>query len=246
MRKSRIFVSLLGVTAFGVLFAGVGTSSAFQWLCSGAPITVKGNCLFLGSNLSVFVLQDTGAEYSIECGIEKISTEGTVGPGTEDETTLMKVSQEGKEPICKPSAKALNLFGEEVPNKCSKVVKFVAVDTPWKTTLIEEGAGPVWWDLINTGNASGAGWELKCIVSGIETRDVCISGTKTESGSGEAVLVLLENMSGEFVNMAYNEVALFPSQYDNCSIGSEESGLVKGEFLLSGESGGVAVTLTIG
>jgi hypothetical protein len=240
MKKSRIFVSLLGVTAVCVLFAGVGTSSAFQWLCSGAAITVKGNCLFLGSNLTAFVLQDTGAEYSIECVKEKISTEGTVGPGTEDETTLMKVSQEGKEPICKPTAKALNLAGEEVPNKCSKIVKFVAVDTPWKTTLIEE-----WWDLINTGNASGAGWELKCTVLGIETRDVCISGTMAESGSGEAALVLLENFSGE-VNMFYNETALFPAQYANCSIGSVESGLVKGEFRLSGESGGVGVPLTIG
>ncbi len=245
MKKSRIFVSLLGLTAVGVLFAGVGTSSAFQWLCSGAAITVKGNCLFLGSNLTVFVLQDTGAEYSIECAVEKISTEGTVGPGTEDETTLMKVSKEGQEPVCKPTAKALNLAGEEVPNKCSKVVKFIAVDTPWKTTLIEEGAGPVWWDLINTGNASGAGWELRCTVLGIEVRDVCISGTTAESGSGEAALVLLEN-GGEFVNMFYNETALFPAQYANCSIGSVESGLAKGEFQLSGESGGVQVPLKIG
>lgn len=246
MKKLRIFVSLLGVTTVGVLFAGAGTSSAFQWLCSGEPITVKGNCLFRGTNLTAFILQDTGAEYSIECAIEKITTEGTVGPGAEDETTLMKVSEEGKEPNCKPTAKALNLTGGEVANKCTQVVKFIGVDTPWKTTLIEEGAGPVWWDLINTGNASGAGWELKCLVSGIERRDVCISGTMAESGSGEAALVLLENLSGKFVNMFYNEVALFPTQYANCSIGSLESGLVKAEFLLFGESGGIEVPLTIG
>lgn len=246
MRKLRIFVSLLLVTAIGVLFAGVGTSSAFEWLCNGASVTVKGNCLFRGLNETSFILQDTGAEYSIECAIEKITTEGTVGPGTEDETTTVKVSGEGKEPNCKPTAKALNLAGEEVPNRCTKVVKFTAADTPWKTALIEEKAGPVWWDLINTGNASGAGWELKCIVLGIETRDVCISGTVAESGSGEATLVLLENLNGEFVKMFYNEVALFPTQYSNCSIGSTESGLVKGEFLLFGEIGGIEVPLTIG
>jgi hypothetical protein len=160
----------------------------------------------------------------------------------------MKVSEGGKEPTCKPSAKALNLTGEEVPNTCNKVVSFTSVDTPWKTTLVEEGAGPVWWDLINTENASGAGWETKCLVLGgtIEVRDVCISGTMAESGSGEAALVLFENLTGGWVDMFYNEVALLPAQYANCSIGSKESGLVKGEFLLFGESGGVEVPLSIG
>jgi hypothetical protein len=58
--------------------------------------------------------------------------------------------------------------------------------------------------------------------------------------------VLLENFKAEEVNLFYNEVALFPEGYANCSIGSLESGLVKGEFRLSGESGGVQVPLTIG
>lgn len=246
MRKSRIFVSLLGVTAIGMLFAGVGTSSAFEWLCNKVPVTVKGNCLFHGKNEKPFVLQDIGAEYSIECVVEKFETEGTVGPGTEDETTLMKITSEGKEPVCKPTAKALNLAGEEVPNKCSKVDLLRAVDLPWKTALIEEKAGPVWYDLINTGNASGAGYEMRCTVLGIEVGDVCISGTMAESGSGEATLVLFENFMGEFVNMFYNEISLLPAQKANCSVGSLESGLLKTEFLLFGEIGGVEVPLTIG
>lgn len=248
MRKSRILISLLGMTALGVLFAGAGTSSAFEWLCGGVAVAKKGDCLFRGVNNTAFVLEERGAEYAIECGIEKITIEGTVGPGAADETTTMSVLESGKEPNCKPPAKALNLEGKEVTNACNKIVSFVAVDTPWLTTIQEEGAGPVWWDLIDTGNASGAGWETKCLTLGgsTEFRDVCISGTMAESGSGEAVLVLLENLIGGLVGMFYNELPLFTAQINNCSLGSLQSGFDKGEFLLTGESGAKEVTLSIG
>ncbi|HEV7937084.1 MAG TPA: hypothetical protein VGP18_03560 [Solirubrobacteraceae bacterium] len=247
MRRLRILVSLLGVTALGVLFAGAGTSYAFEWLCAGAAVVTKGNCLFRGVNSTPFTLQDIGAEYSIECAAEKVTSEGTVGPGAADETTAVHIAGEGKEPNCKPSTKALNLEGNEVSNTCDKLVSFAAVDTPWTTTLEEEVTGPMWWDLINTGKASGAGYETKCLIFGstIEVADTCISGTMAESGSGEAVLVLLENLPEGLVGMVFNEVSLFPGQIDNCSYGSLESGLVKGEIILSAESGGKEVSLEI-
>src|ERR1700684_657024 len=156
MKKFSIVGALIAIAAVAVVAASAFADNTV-WLCGGAKITGTGNnrCLTVSENLEIEFLEDRGelAASNVECAVGAVTDEGWVGPGSEDETTIVTFSQTA----CKKAAKALNLKKEEVTNKCGTFEKIKVVGLPW-TTLIELVAGVAWDRLLTT----TAGYAITC------------------------------------------------------------------------------------
>jgi len=236
MRK--LIVGLLGVLSLGVLLAGTAASaSAVEWLCGNEAVLTAGNCKTTTVNLEVLLLEDRGVPASIECPVEGVTSAGTVGPGAADETTSVTFTG------CKPAAKALNLKEEEKANSCGTLVgQPKAVDLPWKTTVGEEEAGPLWWDTIT----SASGYLIVCETLGIKVEDECLGQT----AEANRPMVLIENLSEAesgilLVGVFFTGDGLSPAGAAKCSVGGNEQGFVTGEQLLTATINGKAASLEV-
>jgi hypothetical protein len=239
MKKLSMAVML--VSALAVLVSAVSASAEAPsvWLC-GNELVVKGTpCVTVSENLEPEFLEDMGVPARIECPPGSVFSYGTVGPGAVDETTKVEFLEEGK--VCKPAAKAENLKGEEVANKCGKVNELTVVNLPWKTEIVLEGG--VAYDLIS----SEPGYTSVCETLGIPVTDKCIAH---EKGEGETPLIELVNLSETEPNGTLLVSAIFPlvplseTEWAKCSVGGL-NGLVFGENLLSAFLNGAAVSLEV-
>jgi len=239
MRK--LIVGLLGVLSLGVLLAGTAASaSAVEWLCGNEAVLTAGNCKTTTVNLEVLLLEDRGVPASVECPVEGVKSVGTVGPGAADETT--EVTFTG----CKPAAKALNLKEEEKTNGCTTLDKQPqAVNTPWKTTVGEEEAGPLWWDRITSATKT-PGYKITCTTLGIEVADTC----EGQTAEANITMVLIENLSEAesgilLVGVFFTGDGLSPAGAAKCSVGGNEQGFVTGEQLLTATINGNPASLEV-
>jgi hypothetical protein len=234
----RLVVGLFAVLSLGVL-AFAASAQANEWLCNGKAE----QCKVLGENLETLVLEDMGLSASISCQPGVVKGEGTAGPGATGETTVVSAEGEGKEPFCKPSAKAENLKNEEVANAVEKVEKVSAVNLPWKGEIAESEEG-LWWGLALRKEAGKEpGYELKVKSGGLTVTDVCTMGSETPLG-------LIENLAAEpggvpLVSAFAVKALLNATEAGTCSLGGKENGLVVGETLLAGWTGTALTTLSV-
>jgi hypothetical protein len=232
MRKLIIVGALLGVLAMMATMAfGAATSSAAEWLCNLEAIKCEVNSL----NLEPMLLEDMGVPAAVECPAETVESTGTVGTGAADETKTVTFGT-----TCKPAATATNLKGELVENQCLTVDTLTALDLPWKTEGVDEGAEK--WDLIKSGTGGTPGYLIECVTVLGLVDDSCVSSTEANS-----VLVLLENLKAEgseptLVTVKFNKKLLAAAEAAKCTFGAED-GLVIGEQLLEALIGGVAKSL---
>lgn len=225
MKKFSIVGALVAIAAIALV-----ATSAFAdntvWLCGEAKITGTGNnrCLTDSENLEVTFFEDRGAVVAsrVECAVGSVTDEGWVGPGSEDETTLVTVVSTS----CKNAAKALNLKEEEVTNKCATFEKIKVVGLPWKT-LIELVGGVAWDKLLTT----TAGYAITC--TGVT--DTC---TNANEASVRLTNLALEGAEFPLVDATFPLKATETrkgdsSEYAKCSLGGAEEGVVRGEILLA-------------
>jgi len=239
----RLIIALFALGALGVLASASFAADNTVWLCEGKEPTSK-SCLVNSEGEGNFTLEDMKEEAAIECTGADVTDEGWVGPGSEDETTRVTFKEEGKEPVCKPTAKALNEAGEEVANKCEKVTGTSAVDLGW-ITLLELVAG-VSKDRIKETTHGQPGYTVKCKTSIIEIADEC----KSESAADDA-RVEVENLLGTateppLVTVTFPAETEKKAEWADCSLGGKESGLVRGKVLIAAlNSSGTAVSLEV-
>jgi len=219
-------IILLNVVAFAAV------AQASEYLCNGKAE----KCTVLGFNLQVFVIEDRGVPAAIECPVEGVKTEGSMGPGATGEMT--GVSFTG----CVAAAKALNLKEEEKANGCGKVLSVKADNLPWKTP-ISEGASNNWWVLIEKGASAQPGFEIECETAGLKIKDTCTSGT-------EDLLVLVEDLAAEgsepaLLTVIFSTTLLSAAEAGKCSLGGAEQGFSRGELLGEGWTGTAAEALAI-
>jgi hypothetical protein len=245
MRNMRKFtISVVLVSALAVLGTAVAAVSASAeppsvWLCGNELVVAANPCVTVSENLEALTLEDMGVPARIECPPGSVFSYGTVGPGAKDETTKVEFLEEGKK--CKPGAKAENLKGEEVANKCEKVEKLEALNLPWKTEIVLEGG--VAWDLI----MSEPGYRSTCKTLFVNVEDTCIAH---EKGENETPLIELVNLTETeagvlLVSAIFKKVPLVETENANCSIGGKLNGLVFGENLLSAFLNKVLVSLEV-
>jgi len=236
--------ALLAVLAFTVTAAlAAGTASAEEplWLCASESVTKANECLSLSANLETLILEDMGVPARVECAVEAVTSEGWVGPGAEDEITNVTFVQAA----CVKAAKAENLKFEEVANACEKVEKVAAVDLPWKTLLVKNGAA--FEDEILTSGAGEPGYLVECKVAGLNVDDTCLSR------AGHPPTVVVENLSEEesgrllVTTLFLKNPARGEETWAKCKslVTDENDGLVIGENLLTAVRGGVAVSLEV-
>jgi hypothetical protein len=238
-----VFVLLaLSVTAATAL-AGNGNT---VWLCKGKQVFGTGNsrCLTNSENEGKFILEDRGSGAgSVQCeGTATILNEGWVGPGSEDETTLVEFI--APKTNCKPSPKSetLNLSEAEVTNVCETVENVEAKNLPWKSLLFLEGTASV--DKVGPGTGGEPGYAIVCLVAGLKKTDTC---TTT---AAHPVIVNAENLTGSatekpLVTITFPEKPKHPEEAATCSLGGAEQGFVRGKVLLEGLEGGSQVSLEL-
>jgi hypothetical protein len=239
MKKVTITVVL--VSALAVLGSAVAAVTASAeppsvWLCGNELVVSGTRCASVEVNSGALTYEDMGVPATIECPTGTVFFYGTVGPGVVDETTKIEFLEDGKK--CKPTAKAANLKGEEVANKCEKVEKVEASGLPWKTEMVLEAG--VAWDLIS----SEPGYTSVCKTI-INVTDKCVAH---EKGEGEAPLVELENLPEAGILLLreiYPKVPLAVTQTETCSVGGKENGLVYGQVLLSAFYGTTSVSVEV-
>jgi hypothetical protein len=244
MRNMRKFtISVVLVSALAVLGTAVAAVSASAeppsvWLCGNELVVAANPCVTVSENLEALTLEDMGVPARIECPPGSVFSYGTVGPGAKDETTNVEFLEKGK--ACKPGAKAENLKGEEVANKCEKVEEIKATGLPWKTEIVLEGG--VAWDLVS----SEPGYTSVCKTI-INVTDKCVGH---EKGENETPLVELVNLTETeagvlLVSAIFKKVPLVEAENANCSVGGKLNGLVFGENLLSAFLNKVLVSLEV-
>jgi hypothetical protein len=75
---------------------------------------------------------------------------------------------------------------------------------------------------IKSAAAAGPGWEVKCLVGGLEVKDQCT----TQNGK-----VLVLNTPDGLIHVEFME-AVAVTEQANCTLGGKEQGLVAGLFFL--------------
>jgi len=191
-------IRLIGLAFAAVCaFSGVSVASAVaapEWLLAGKPITTAMKVKSKGT----LELEDTkgglgGGAVRVSC---TGTDEGTVGPGAADvveKVTVTSCSFVSGETCESPSA--------------------VAVDTPWKTEVFEEGGKAR--DHLKEDGKGKPGWEVTCHVFGVPGTDKCTGETS----------VGLENVAAG-VNANFDETSRkSPAE---CSRGGKGTGLVFG------------------
>jgi hypothetical protein len=244
MRNMRKFtISVVLVSALAVLGTAVAAVTASAeppsvWLCGNELVVAGTPCVVVSENLEALTLEDMGIPARIECPPGSVFSYGTVGPGAKDETTKVEFFEKGKK--CKPGAKAENLKGEEIANKCEEVLEVEALNLPWKTEIVLEGG--VAWDLVS----SEPGYLSECKTI-IPVDDKCIAH---EKGENETPLIELVNLTETeagvlLVSAIFKKVPLVEAENANCSLGGKLNGLVFGENLLSAFLNKVLVSLEV-
>ncbi|HTU78153.1 MAG TPA: hypothetical protein VMF09_05270 [Solirubrobacteraceae bacterium] len=212
------------------------------WLCGEEEVTTAKTCLVDGEGEGSITFEDMKEEAAVECPGADVTSEGWVGPGSEDETTAVTFKESSKN--CRPSAKALNEAGESVANKCEEVKEVKTVDLGW-STLLEVVAGKN-KDKIKEITKGQPGYTVKCKTSIIEISDEC----KAKEAAGDE-RVEVENLLGTsteppLVTVTYPEEPERKAEWADCSLGGAESGLVRGKVLLAAlSSGGTLETLEL-
>jgi hypothetical protein len=249
MRKPTTIVGAL-LAVLAVCATAVIAATAFAaeeealWLCASEPVPNAKECLTLSENLETLTFEDRRLEASVSCPPETVLDEGWVGPGPEDETTEVTFKMTGT-PKCEKSAQALNLAEAEVTNKCGTFESITAVNLPWKT--LAELVKGVLYDTLSPGSSGlRPGYATKC--TGVT--DACLVP------AAHLPLVLLINLT-ELEGSLLLVTLLFPGkktelleeekEFAECSLAipQAESGVVRGEVLLTAVRGGVAVSLEV-
>lgn len=233
MKIIRIAVALASVLVLGVLAVSAFGQDNTIWLCAGLEIlNLPERCLILSENLETFVFYDLTADSEVECPTGVVMNEGWVGPGSEDEITLITFLSPG----CTPTAKALNLKEESVTNVCEKVEN-TGLPTPVNfpaPTLLLLRAGVTYDEIGGT-----AGYAITCKTALGNVTDTCQKEASQENNL-EAL-----NLPGNATEFPLVSVlfTLTPVVSDaervKCSVGGKESGALEGEILLQafGSSG---------
>jgi hypothetical protein len=239
MGSTIALATTLAILAAATVAVTASAEAPSVWLC-GNELVVKGTpCTVVSENLEPLFIEDMGVPSRLECPPGSVFTYGTVGPGATDETTVVEFLEKGN--ACKPAAKAENLKGEEVANKCGKINEIKFLGLPWKTEIVLEGG--VAYDLIS----SEPGYTSVCETLGIPVTDKCIAH---EKGEGETPLVELINLSETEANGTLLVSLIFPllplseTEWIKCSVGGL-NGLIFGENLLSASLNGAAVSLEV-
>jgi hypothetical protein len=244
MRKTqKLTITIMLLSALAILGTAVAAVTASAeppsvWLCGNELILAANPCVTVSENLEALTIEDMGVPSRLECPPGSVFTYGTVGPGAKDETTKVEFLEKGKK--CKPGAKAENLKGEEVANKCEKVEELGFTGLPWKTEIVLEGG--VAWDLIS----SEPGFTSICKTI-INVTDKCVSheGGKEETPLAELVNLTETEAGVLLVSLIFKKVPLVEAENMNCSVGGKLNGLIFGENLLAGFLNGVLVSLEV-
>ncbi|HTU78154.1 MAG TPA: trypsin-like peptidase domain-containing protein [Solirubrobacteraceae bacterium] len=223
---------------------GKGGAGNGAWLCNGAEITGTGTnrCLTNAEGEGKFTLEDMKEEAAVECEGSDVTSEGWVGPGSEDETTAVTFKESSKD--CKPAAKALNEEGKEVTNKCEEVKEVKAVDLSW-TTLLEVLAGKN-EDKIKEATKGQPGYTVRCKVSILEVSDECKAKEAADNERVEVENLLGTSTEPPLVTVTFPEETERKAEWADCSLGGAESGLVRGKVLVAAlNSGGALESLEV-
>jgi hypothetical protein len=219
MKKiQKVLWALLAVSAFGALIA----SSAFgettllaEWLANGAEITTN----LATTTTGALLLEDTetiAGKAAVLC--EGIFI-GSVGANGKDETT--EVQNLAKEKIGALGGLALKCVAETACAAATEAspIEVWPIGLPWKTELflMENGT---FLDLVS--GATTIGYELLCLVLGINTEDTC---TATD---GE-VEVVNDTDTGD---AAIPAAALVSPRF-NCTQSGKASGVNESDALAS-------------
>jgi len=239
----RLIIALFALGALGVLASASFAADNTVWLCEGKEPTSK-SCLVSSEGEGNLTLEDMKEEAAIECTGADVTDEGWVGPGSEDETT--RVTFTSPTTNCKPTAKALNEEGKEVANKCESVVSpgVGPVDLGW-VTLLELVAGKS-KDRIKETTHGQPGYTVHCKSSILELADECKSASAAKDARVEVENLLGTATEPPLVTVTFPEETESKSEWAKCSLGGEESGLVRGKVLIAAlNSSGTAVSLEV-
>ena len=248
MKIAKFVGALVGVLMIGVLAVSAFGADNTVWLCAGTVVNGTGNsrCLTTSANLEVFHLWDLTADSEVECAAGSITAEGWVGPGSEDETTLVEFASSTTN--CKPTSKALNLSEAEVTNVCEKVESpgVVAIHTPWATLLLLAlTSGTTYDEVFEKGTNKQPGYEVTCKTALGNVTDKCEKTAEIDD-------LEVNNLAGGSASEPPLVDVLFPfapvnskKEYAKCSVGGSESGAFEGEILLQAFSGSTPVSLEV-
>jgi RHS repeat-associated protein len=190
MKASRILLAFFLLCGLTVVVAAPAFASA-EWLLEGTiiPSTAKAH----GESTGAILLRDIKEKSQIECHFTDLwAAWAQFGEITEATTSLCKTT-EG--PCSSPTA--------------------TGVDLPWLSELVAVGS-----EIKNKLLANGKGepgWQVKCLVIGIEVTDTC---------KGETAEPLMENTVEGDVLAIFNQAGIF-----GCTIGGANQGEIKGELL---------------
>ena len=228
MKIVKIVGALVSVLALGVLAVSAFAADNTVWLCEEKVILGSSSrCLVDSENLEAFKFYDLTADSEVECAVGSITNEGWVGPGSEDEITLVTFSSPTTN--CTPTAKALNLSEAEVTNVCEKVEGVTPIHMPWATLLLLK-AGISYDEIGEQGTNGEPGYELTCKTALGSVADKC---EKPAEGNDLEV----NNLVGSATELPLVDVlfTLAPVNSDKertkCSVGGAESGVLVGEIL---------------
>jgi hypothetical protein len=238
---------MLGV--FVVMATGVFAPSALAtgngntvWLCNGKQIFGSGNsrCLVDSENEGVFVLEDMLVPAKEECNAGSILEEGWVGPGSEDEITIVEFMSPTTE--CKAPANAELLGGTEDTNGCENIEEVKIENLPWKTLLFL--SGNAFFVLLGPGTGGEPAYKIKCKIAGVSKSDLC------ELLTGVTLTLPAENLGGNatelpLVTTEFLRVPKEAAEEAKCTTetGSTQDGLAFGRILLEALEGGTQVSL---
>lgn len=229
MKIVKIMGALIGVLAVGVLTVSAFAADNTVWLCAGKVIVSSSErCLVDSENLEAFHFYDLTADSEVVCSIGSVTDEGWVGPGSEDEITLVEFSSPTTN--CTPTATALNLSEAEVTNVCEKVEAVKAIHLEWATLLLLKGG--VSYDEISEKSGKGEpGYELTCKTALGNVTDTC---TKPAEGNDLEVNNLVGNATEvPLVDILFSFTPVNTvKERTKCSVGGAESGVLVGEILL--------------
>lgn len=190
MKTLRILLATLLPFGLAAVMAAPAFAST-EWLLEGAviPSTAKVH----GESTGTIFLRDIKEKSQVECHVIDLwAVWAQFGEITEITTSLCKTT----EGLCtSPTA--------------------TAVDLPWLSELVASGS-----EIKNKLLANGKGepgWQVKCLIIGIEVTDTC---------KGETVEPLVENTAGGDVLAIFNQGGIV-----GCTLGGANQGEIKGELL---------------
>ncbi len=226
------YLRVLGALGFAMLaFAAANTAAALATEVSNAEWLVEGNALTeplaaeTEEELEIADLKTIAGTTAVLCLLILV---GTVGPGEADEVS--EILNAAKEKI------GSNLTGTPLLCKSVKVceegtdIEVWPDNLPWVTTIALMGSEPEFLDQLY-GHEGGKepGWEVKCLVIGATSEDLCEGQTSSK----------LENLTEGDVLTVFNPEAPISSESGTCSQGGAGSGDTTGEgtvLLTSGKS----------